>query len=106
HGAAQLRDRVVQLVLVEQNLAQSAMSTGQFRIDRNRLPERRRRRLQLLFLEERHSQIVGSFEIGGIELQSPLQGRDGGIDLSGVGLRHAEIENGKRIVGTDLNRLL
>src|SRR5258708_35525483 len=80
------------------------MSARELGINRNRLPECRGRRLQLFFLYERDSQVVGSFEIGGVQLQSPLQGGDGGIHLAGVGLRHAGIKKAKRIVRTELSR--
>src|SRR6266478_2135626 len=105
-GATQLRNRVVKFVQVEQGLTQGTMSTGKLRINRNRLPERHRRRLQLPFLYERHSQIVGRIEIGGIELQSSLQSRDSGIHLSGMGLRHAEVKEGKRVIRAELNSFL
>src|SRR5438270_5178863 len=106
NGTAQLRKRGVQFVQVEQSLAQGTMSTRKLRINRNRLPECRRSRLQLPFLYERYSQIVGSFEIGGIQLQRPLQRRDGGIHLPRVRLRHAEIKESESVVGTKLNGFL
>src|ERR1700747_692932 len=106
NGTAQLRNCGVQIVQVEQSLAQGTMSARKLRINRNRLPECRRRRLQLPFLYERHSQIVCSFEIGGIQLQSPLQRRDGGIHLPSAGLRHTEIKKSESVVRTKLNSFL
>src|SRR5579862_7601400 len=69
HGAAQLRHGRVYFVHVEQSLAESVMSARQVGINRDRLTEGIGGEIELLFLQEGHSQIECGLEVGGIKLQ-------------------------------------
>src|SRR5271167_4148118 len=101
HGMSQLHDRAVNFLLVEQGFAQGTMSARKFWINRNRLAESFGCEIELIFLEECHSQIVGRIEICGIQLESSLQCHDRSIDQPGMRLRHTEIKESKCVVGTE-----
>src|ERR1700722_2785926 len=72
NSAPQLRNRIVDFVLVDQGLPERAMSSSEIGIDRNGLPEDICRLVELIFLQESHSEIEGGFKIGGIQLKSLL----------------------------------